>query len=167
MEHERNYAVRADKLRGRLAEFIKKEDAALLEEYDALVGLFKAQEARHQCEMHEVVSSLLRRRPLPRRAVKTYVYLMSNQAGTELKIGLSSNPERRLRTLSTANAHPLCLLYLVVGGRSLERALHAKFKQYHIRNEWYSSCSDIEDEFVKLSGAQKVAVDGTDGKTAI
>ena len=166
MERERNYAVRADKLRGRLAELLKKEDVALLEEYDALVALFQAQESRHHREMYEAVSGLLRRRPLPKRTVKTYVYLMANQAG-EVKIGLSTNPERRLRTLSTANAHPLRLLHFVVGGRSLERALHSKFKQYHIRNEWYSSCSDIEDEFVKLSGAQGVASNGVDGKTTV
>jgi hypothetical protein len=166
MECERNYAVRADKLRGKLAEFIKKEDAVLLEEYDALVAIFQEQESRHHREMYEAVSGLLRRRPLPRRTVKTYVYLMANHAG-EVKIGVSSNPESRLRTLSTANAHPLHLLHFVVGGRSLERALHNKFKQHHIRNEWYSSCSDIEEEFVKLSGAQGVASNGTDGKTTV
>ena len=167
MERERNYAVRADKLRSRLVELIKKEDAALLEEYDALVALFQDQEARHHREMYEAVSGLLRRRPVPRRTAKTYVYLVSNQAGTEVKIGLSANPERRLRTLSTANAHPLQLLHFVVGGRSLEKALHDKFKQHHIRNEWYSSCSDIEEEFVKLSGTQKAVTDGIDGKTEV
>ena len=133
----------------------KKGRCGPLDEYDALVDLFQTQEARHQREMHEAVTSLLRKRPIPRRTAKTYVYLMSNQAGTEVKIGMSANPKRRLRALSTANAYPLELLHFVLGGRSLERALHDKFKQHHIRNEWYSSCAEIKDEFARLLGVKE------------
>ena len=138
-----------------------------MDEYDSLVTLFVMQEERHQREMHEAVSSLLRRRPVPRRTVKTYVYLIANEDRTQVKIGVSTNPERRLRTLSTANACALHLLYQVVGGRSAEKALHDKFKKHHIRNEWYSNCLEIENEFARLSGVKKAVTDGLSDKTEV
>ena len=159
MDSERSYSERIGAFRAHLVELV---DAHLLHEYDAIAELFQAQEARHHKEMHEAVSGLLRTRPVPRKAAKTYVYLVVNQAGTQVKIGLSTRPERRVRTLSTGNAAPLHLLCYVVGGRSLEKALHNKFKQHRIRNEWYAYCSEITDEFSRLSGAPKGLDSGID-----
>ena len=159
MDNEWSYNERIIAFRANLVELV---DEHLLQEYDAIAELFQAQEARHHKEMHEAVSGLLRKRPIPRKVVKTYVYLVVNQAGTQVKIGLSSSPQRRVRTLSTGNADPLHLLYYVVGGRSLEKALHSKFKQHHIRNEWYACCSEIKDEFSRLSATSKGLDSGID-----
>jgi len=158
MKNEQSYEERAGKFRDKLLKLIKlvkKQDKKLLQEYDDFVALFQEQETRHHREMYEAISGLLRRRPIPLPAVKTYVYLVACTARSQVKIGLSSNPERRMRTLSTANADSLELLHYVVGSHSLETALHDKFKQHRIRNEWYTRCPEIEAEFVKLSGKRK------------
>ena len=62
------------------------------------------------------------------------------QAGSSrgyIKIGVADCPERRLADLQTGNAHRLSLVAIVDGGESMERELHAKFKEDHIRGEWF------------------------------
>jgi hypothetical protein len=61
------------------------------------------------------------------------------RAGGAIKIGVTSNVERRLRTLATGSALPLELLGTLLGGRCLERKLHERFKRFHLRREWFKA----------------------------
>ena len=65
-----------------------------------------------------------------------YVYFIA--AGTRaIKIGWAKNPEWRLSNLQVANFEELSLIAACYGSSGLERAVHKKFRSYHIRGEWF------------------------------
>lgn len=73
----------------------------------------------------------------------TYVYFISNERQSVVKIGVANKPLRRLKTFQTANHEKLKILKVIkVANREtafqLESALHHKFKKYHIRGEWFN-----------------------------
>jgi len=76
-----------------------------------------------------------------------FVYFITSSEGL-IKIGLSSNPEKRLKTLQTASPYYLKLIYKMYGSRELEKYLHELFKQYHVKNEWFE-CSEV---IIKFTG---------------
>lgn len=61
------------------------------------------------------------------------------QAGNtgSIKIGWSSNVEKRLRMLQVASPEPLSLLHKEAGTGRDERNLHHKFCRYHAIGEWF------------------------------
>lgn len=72
----------------------------------------------------------------------TYVYFISNERQSVVKIGVANKPLRRLKTFQTANHEELRILRVIkVPNRDiafqLESALHKKFKKYHVRGEWF------------------------------
>jgi len=76
------------------------------------------------------------------RAGKSYfIYVI--QADQELKIGMSHDPERRLKALQTSNPSRLSLLHSEeIGGditlaKNTERKLHRLCKKYRIGGEWF------------------------------
>lgn len=82
-----------------------------------------------------------------------YVYLMENELGM-LKIGISSNPIKRARTLSTGSGlivNIICYWQIANPARTTEAKLHKLFKAYKISGEWFKSGSftkeDIESNF--------------------
>lgn len=66
---------------------------------------------------------------------KGEVYFIATE--TEVKIGVARDPIARMATLQIGSAATLRLLGSMFGGADLERALHRRFAQYHIRGEWY------------------------------
>ena len=72
-----------------------------------------------------------------------YVYLIRMENTTFFKIGMSLDPEIRLRTLQTGNPHPLRLLDIraVPDMRSAEIGLHRRFETQRVPNlnvrEWF------------------------------
>ena len=72
----------------------------------------------------------------------TYLYFISTTRKNVVKIGIAKNPNKRLKTFQTANYEKLIILRVIqVPTRNLafelEKALHQKFKKYHIRGEWF------------------------------
>ena len=72
----------------------------------------------------------------------TYVYFIATKRKNAVKIGIANNPDQRLKTFQTANYEELIILRVIkVANRDmafkLEKALHQKFKKYHIRGEWF------------------------------
>jgi predicted GIY-YIG superfamily endonuclease len=72
----------------------------------------------------------------------TYVYFITNQHKTVVKIGIANSPKRRLKTFQTANHEELLILKTIklknrTEAFQLETALHNKFKKFHIRGEWF------------------------------
>ena len=72
----------------------------------------------------------------------TYVYFIATKRKNAVKIGVAKNPDKRLKTFQTANYQELIILRVIkVANRDLafklEKALHQKFKKYHIRGEWF------------------------------
>lgn len=72
-----------------------------------------------------------------------FVYVARN--GSFCKIGYSENPKRRIRELQCANPLPVELVGITPGSREAEAKWHAKFRDRHVRNEWF----ELTDEDVR------------------
>lgn len=69
------------------------------------------------------------------------VYFISN--GAYVKIGVASNPKKRLKALQTGNPHKLELLRVIKGGHAEEAALHAHFAHLRVNGEWFKYHSEM------------------------
>jgi predicted GIY-YIG superfamily endonuclease len=72
---------------------------------------------------------------------KTFVYFIQQGCGS-IKIGVSSDPEKRLKTMQTGTSKQLRLLISVpFESRSeafaIERELHSKYAHLRTRGEWF------------------------------
>lgn len=68
-----------------------------------------------------------------------YVYAIRNEETGRVKLGISFNPEARLRQLQSANDCKLTLLAYrrAVNGYQDERRLHEAHKEKRVRGEWF------------------------------
>lgn len=71
------------------------------------------------------------------------VYFIQSVNGGPIKIGHASNLLARLKHIQVSNPEQLCIVAVCAGGRALERELHAKFSDSHIRGEWFHPTPDI------------------------
>lgn len=83
---------------------------------------------------------------------KHYVYAISD--GENIKIGMSSNVESRLKNLQTSNSKELLVVWKYYVGKSskdaakIEKMLHRACKEYSIRGEWFEmKALDIVNAF--------------------
>jgi hypothetical protein len=75
------------------------------------------------------------------------------QAGDgPIKIGVATNPKRRLAVLQTANPHPLKLLATKAGGAWREIEYHSRFAAHRLQGEWFSPHPDILAEIAEPTG---------------
>jgi Meiotically up-regulated gene 113 len=65
------------------------------------------------------------------------IYFMHIPQCSALKVGLSNDPQRRLREAGTFSPHPVYLLGTIPGAEERERVLHEQFRDYHLRGEWF------------------------------
>lgn len=68
------------------------------------------------------------------------VYLIECQG--LIKIGVSADPETRLKELGTGSPHQHSLLKVIPGGFEVERMLHKKFSDKRVRGEWFRLTSE-------------------------
>ena len=66
---------------------------------------------------------------------RSFVYLM--KAGRRIKIGFSTQVDKRLQQLSTASSRPIRLIAVVPGGQQLEKELHSRFRHLWTHVEWF------------------------------
>lgn len=69
-------------------------------------------------------------------AGKGCVYCIGPVAGP-LKIGWSTDPEKRLSELQTGNAETLVIHAIFPGSQAIERGLHELFADQRLRGEWF------------------------------
>jgi hypothetical protein len=69
--------------------------------------------------------------------VATHLYIVSS--GDRVKIGVTSNIEQRIKTLSTGNPDPIELLYIEERymPHKAEKYLHREFQKNRVRGEWF------------------------------
>ena len=86
------------------------------------------------------------------RSKSDKMYVIREAGTSYVKIGITNNLERRLRTLQTANPHTLEMVYKFNGTPSTikgyESIIHKKLKSMgrHIRGEWFFiHPNEIED----------------------
>lgn len=80
-------------------------------------------------------TALARQTPLPERR-RSWVYFVRRSDGL-VKIGRSTNPERRLKDLRSAGG-PMELVAWFDGDAGTERALHDAFAAHHVSGEWFA-----------------------------
>jgi hypothetical protein len=74
------------------------------------------------------------------------------KCGDMLKIGVSKNPEKRLKTFQTSNSKTITLEWYRSRNDAfkLEKYLHRSFSEYKVRGEWFDgtklSISRIQSE---------------------
>ena len=71
-----------------------------------------------------------------------YVYML--KSNEFVKIGHSNNLCSRLETLKSSNPIQMDIISLFAGGKAEEAMLHDKFKQFHLRNEWFTYVEEIK-----------------------
>jgi hypothetical protein len=69
------------------------------------------------------------------------VYLLGAEGLDLVKIGTTTDVDRRVRTMQTGLPLTLSVLWTCEGGRKLERALHDKFRVHNRRGEWFDLTS--------------------------
>lgn len=65
-----------------------------------------------------------------------YVYFAMAE-GLRIKIGYSTDPERRIREMQTGASAPLRLIATIPGNPATEREFHKRFKEYRLHREWF------------------------------
>jgi predicted GIY-YIG superfamily endonuclease len=76
--------------------------------------------------------------------MKKYVYLISDSNTYNYKIGISNNPERRVKTLQTGNDNKLKIVHKIICEyySDVEKALHNRYKFNKINGEWFELSND-------------------------
>ena len=87
-------------------------------------------------------------KPMTSTRVLTGGVIYAVGAGHYVKIGYTIDLNKRLRTLSTASPVPLKVLKRLRGTPADERRLHAMFKPWKQKNEWFRLEGDVA-EWVK------------------
>jgi predicted GIY-YIG superfamily endonuclease len=77
-----------------------------------------------------------------------YVYLISDINNYTYKIGISNNPENRLKSLQTGNDRVLKIIHKVIceNYNKVENALHNKYEFLKVNGEWF----ELTEEDVKI-----------------
>lgn len=91
---------------------------------------------------------------LPNRPQEQVYFIGSElRTGALVKIGYSTNPAARLRTLQTSNAEPLRIFATTFGDRDLEARYHRRWSARRRAGEWFILGDCIIDEIKRLQEA--------------
>ncbi len=82
-------------------------------------------------------------------ATSTHLYVLS--CNNLLKIGVTNNIDKRIKSLQTGNPHKIELLYLEerLNPTKAERFLHQYFSKYRLEGEWFEGIT-LHDIRVRL-----------------
>jgi hypothetical protein len=72
-----------------------------------------------------------------------YVYFIENELNKEIKIGVTSNIENRLKQISIMVNAPVTLLKYIDGNEQTEKELHNKFSKYRLHGEWFKPDKEL------------------------
>lgn len=67
-----------------------------------------------------------------------FVYVIQGDPGGPIKIGVATNPRKRLSSLQTGNPQRLRLLHVVPGDHALEAAFHQRLADAVVLGEWFA-----------------------------
>ena len=84
--------------------------------------------------------------------LKKYIYLISDSNTYYYKIGISNNPEKRLKQLSTGNQSKLKIIHKILceNYSAVEKALHNKYNFNKINLEWFELTDNDVENFPTL-----------------
>jgi hypothetical protein len=81
---------------------------------------------------------------------KQYVYFLRSRG--LIKIGFSTNPKQRIKSIQAGWPHKVYVIKVVQGTRQYEASLHARFAGLHAKGEWFRADAAIESFIESLSG---------------
>ncbi len=71
------------------------------------------------------------------------VYIIESEEGL-IKIGLSRNPQKRLKSLQRQTRYKLKILLVIPnGGREKEKEIQERYKKYNVFGEWFEKSPEI------------------------
>lgn len=101
---------------------------------------------------HKAISKRLEKRQLQKPNYKNttdkLLYMMENELGM-IKIGISTDPVRRAREITTGSGVPCyitCVWETVVNTRTLEKKVLRTFKEHRLQGEWFKKGSITQDD---------------------
>jgi len=76
---------------------------------------------------------------------KLFIYIAQESVSGRYKIGVSKNPEKRVKQLNIGNPEELVLVhkYKSKDGFKEESLIHGVLKRHSLRSEWFSADSDL------------------------
>lgn len=80
--------------------------------------------------------------------MRRFVYFITN--GTHHKIGISNDPEKRLRQLQTGSSETLSLDGMIEADDDFESLLHEELSDWHVRGEWFLLDEDARMRIFRL-----------------
>jgi hypothetical protein len=83
------------------------------------------------------------------------------RSGDAVKIGMSKDVPRRLRTLRTMSPLSLELLGVVPGGRDEEAQLHREWASLRLHGEWFRASPELIGRIAGLTSAARLAAGET------
>lgn len=86
---------------------------------------------------------------------KGYVYFIQGLCGGAIKIGFSTNPEKRLQALQTGYPDTLTILFMIQGNETTERMIHKEFEAPRLKGEWFRP----DDHVIKKIKDWKLGLD--------
>jgi len=89
------------------------------------------------------------------------IYFVRNRTARLIKVGFTSNIDRRLRYLETQSGVELQRLGSVAGTRWHERAIHAELKNFRETGEWFRDCPEVVKVVDRIieHGVEKSGID--------
>lgn len=92
-----------------------------------------------------------------RKAQKTggAIYFVQAEATSDVKIGFSTNIQKRIKALVTGSSSGLVLLGAMPGTVFDEKALHKRFSQHRLQGEWFRNHPEVMgyiNEIVAVKG---------------
>lgn len=81
-----------------------------------------------------------------------HVYIIRQGTTRFFKIGVSNNPQNRLKNLQTGNPHQLKLVFSVpchgISAYKAERIIHTYLHRDQVKNEWFNINTDDRVIFI-------------------
>ena len=101
---------------------------------------------------YRFIKSLRQKGKLPKLpTTNKLVYLAKNEATTDLKIGISTNPAKRIKLLNTSSSHKISLIHIIKGSYETESYLHNLFKTLRLNGEWFKYDESILETFKNMN----------------
>lgn len=114
-----------------------------------------------QFALAKSITSKLGAERKPAKEKKHYLYAISD--GENIKLGMSSNVNNRLKSLQTANPKTLSVIWKYYTGKEIknaricEKRLHTACKRFKLNGEWFSNdCLEVINQFNPNRSAPKV-----------
>jgi hypothetical protein len=98
-------------------------------------------------------------------SIKSNVYFISD--GSYIKIGKANDVKSRIKDMQTGSAHKLTLLHYIKcmseeEAFALETYLHDKYKDLHVRGEWYKMSDSMFEETNLIESKLQSLLDNPD-----